>query len=280
MEKFIRFYNQNRKKIYKWITIIAVSYLFLRIINSIIEEKSRQNILAYMENSINNNNVVNEVVLNNTTSSTNTKEEKYGNVLDDFLDYCKTSSNYEKAYEMLSEETKDKYDTKEKFINNFINIFFNNNSEYLINELKNVYVIEIYANNILETGNTDEIKRQYIKIQDKKIIIQDYIRNEDINKKQTNNDIIFNIKNVTYYYDYAQYKVYVTNSSANTINIQNTYLQLNNTKLNGQAQNQNLQLKPYESKILDLKFDIRYKEINTIKNMTIETDNGKIEIEL
>ena len=119
MEKIIRFYNQNRKTIHKWIAIIAVGYLFLRLINSFIEEQSKREMLAYMENSINNNSIVNEVVLNNTTSSTNnTQSPKYGNVLDNFLQYCKDEETYENAYELLTDETKQKdiYNTKEKFI--------------------------------------------------------------------------------------------------------------------------------------------------------------------
>lgn len=126
MERFIRFYNQYRKEIYKVIAIIVVAYLFLRLINSSIEERSKQNMLEYRKNVTNNNNVVNEVVLNNTTSSTNTKEEKYGNVLDDFLNYCKFKEKNESAYELLTDEAKqkDKFNTKEKFIRKFYKHIF------------------------------------------------------------------------------------------------------------------------------------------------------------
>ena len=121
MERFIRFYNQYRKEIYKVIAIIVVAYLFLRLINSFIEERSKQNMLAYRENYTNNNNVVNEVVLNNTTSYTNKQEKKYGNILDDFLIYCRLEENYENAYELLTDEAKQKseFNTKEKFIREF-----------------------------------------------------------------------------------------------------------------------------------------------------------------
>lgn len=282
MERFIRFYNQNRKAIYKWIAIIAIAYLFLRLINSFIEEKSKKDMSAYMENVTNNNNLVNEVVLNNTTSSTNTKAEKYGNVLDDFLEYCKKQESYENAYELLSEQAKQKedYSTKELFTQNFINKFFNNNSQYVINELNNIYVIEIYVNDILQTGNTDEIKRQYIIIDNDKINIQDYIKSYDINKKVTKDNVIYNIKNVTYYYDNAQYKIYITNSGQETLNIKNIYLQLAKTKIDGQPKNNIITIQAYESKILNLKFNVKYKQVNTIKNMTMEIENDKIELEL
>lgn len=282
MERFIRFYNQNRKAIYKWIAIIAIAYLFLRLINSFIEEKSKKDMSAYMKNATNNNNLVNEVVLNNTTSSTNTKAEKYGNVLDDFLEYCKKQESYENAYELLSEQAKQKedYSTKELFTQNFINKFFNNNSQYVINELNNIYVIEIYVNDILQTGNTDEIKRQYIIIDNDKINIQDYIKSYDINKKVTKDNVIYNIKNVTYYYDNAQYKIYITNSGQETLNIKNIYLQLAKTKIDGQPKNNIITIQAYESKILNLKFNVKYKQVNTIKNMTMEIENDKIELEL
>lgn len=282
MERFIRFYNQNRKAIYKWIAIIAIAYLFLRLINSFIEEKSKKDMSAYMKNATNNNNLVNEVVLNNTTSSTNTKAEKYGNVLDDFLEYCKKQESYENAYELLSEQAKQKedYSTKELFTQNFINKFFNNNSQYVINELNNIYVIETYVNDILQTGNTDEIKRQYIIIDNDKINIQDYIKSYDINKKVIKDNIIYNIKNVTYYYDNAQYKVYITNSGQETLNIQNIYLQLDKKKIDGQPKNNIITIQAYESKILNLKFNVKYKQVNTIKNMTMEIENDKIELEL
>ena len=163
---------------------------------------------------------------------------------------------------------------------NFINTFFSSNSQYVINELNNTYVIEIYGSNILETGNTDEIKRQYIKIEDKKISIQDYISTNKIDKKATKDNVVFNIKNVTNYYDYAKYKIYITNSGQSALNIQNIYMQLPKTKINGQAKEQTFQVNPYESKIIDLTFNINYKQVNTIKNLTIETENDKIEIEL
>lgn len=282
MERFIRFYNQNRKTIYKWIAVIALSYLFLRIINSIIEQNNKENMAKYRENTVNNNKLVNEVVLNNTTSSTNKESKKYGNILDNFLEYCQKQEDYEKAYELLSEKTKQEssYNTKEKFIQNFINKFFNSKTQYVIDELNNTYVIGAYANNILETGNTEELTTKYIKIEDKKINIQDYIINSEVGKKVTKEDVVFNIKDATYYYDYVEYKVYITNSGNKTIDIKNIYLQLSKTKVNNQSQNENLQIKPYESKILNLKFNVKYKQINTIKNMAIETENDKIEIEL
>ena len=192
MEKFIRFYNQNRREIYKWVTIIAVAYLFLRIINSIIEEQSKENMLEYAENIVNEKSLDNEVVLNNTTSS-NKIAKKYGNEL-------KIG-----AGNVVDKE----YNTEQKFIENFINIFFKDDSKYVIQELGKYYVIEIYNSNLIETGNINEVSRKYITIQNKKINIQDYITISEINKKASNDNIELNIKKVTYYYDYAEYKVYI-----------------------------------------------------------------------
>lgn len=170
MNKFIRFYNQNKKTIFKYIGIVLVAYAVLQIIN------------LYYKNTISEesyNNLSNVTYENSTVLNNNTIVENNKTTTEKFIEYCE-NDKIEDAYKMLSSESKEKikYNTIEKFKSNFIDNFLKTGSKYYVTKIKdesNTYVIEIYNEDILSTGNASSIGKKYIKESNNKITLLDFI---------------------------------------------------------------------------------------------------------
>jgi len=169
MEKIIRFYNQNKKTIFKYLGIIIVGYALLQIINLYYKNK------GYEEY----DNVINNVVVSEKgEENTNNNVSKNKTDIEKFVEYCE-NENIEEAYNMLSNETKEKnkYSSVEKFKDNFIMNFLKSGSDYTLNKMdnSNTYVIEVYNGDMLSTGNTNSICKKYIKESNSKITLLDFI---------------------------------------------------------------------------------------------------------
>lgn len=172
MEKLIRFYNQNKKAIFKYIGIILVSYMILKIINTYYENRTFN---EYDSNNTEINTNANE----DTVADEKIEKSKISETVNTFIEYCK-ENKVEEAYNMLTDETKgkSKYSTLEKFQTNFIENFLkkgNNNSINKVEGYSNIYSIEIYNEDMLSTGNANSINRKYIKEVSKKITLLDFI---------------------------------------------------------------------------------------------------------
>lgn len=172
MEKLIRFYNQNKKTIFKYIGIILVSYMILKIINTYYENRTFN---EYDSNNTEINTNANE----DTVADEKIEKSKISETVNTFIEYCK-ENKVEEAYNMLTDETKEKskYSTLEKFQTNFIETFLktgNNNSINKVEGYSNIYSIEIYNEDMLSTGNANSINRKYIKEISKKIALLDFI---------------------------------------------------------------------------------------------------------
>ena len=170
MEKIIRFYNQNKKTIFKYLGIIIVGYALLQIINLYYKNKGNEEY----------DNVINNVVISEKSEeNTNNNVSKNKTDIEKFVEYCE-NENIEEAYNMLSNETKEKnkYSSVEKFKDNFIMNFLKSGSDYTLNKIENysnIYVIEVYNGDMLSTGNTNSIGKKYIKESNSKITLLDYI---------------------------------------------------------------------------------------------------------
>ena len=172
MEKLMRFYNQNKKAIFKYLGIIIVGYGLLQIINLYYKNKGIEDY-----NNVINNAVVSEKNEVNTNNSNVIVENK--TTVEKFIYYCK-NENVEEAYNMLSNETKEKtkYSSIEKFKENFIINFLEKGSNYSLNKMSNysnTYVIEIYDGDMLSTGNANSINKKYIKESNNMLILLDFI---------------------------------------------------------------------------------------------------------
>lgn len=277
MEKIKRFYNQNRRLIYRWIIIIGAFILLTRVADWYYREKNEErarNILENKDASIVSNNNTSNTIQNNISNSSE---------LNQFIEYCE-NNEYSNAYSMLSNETKENnlYSTEEAFINNFINAFIKTGDKLnieTINSVKKIYLVEAYQSNMLSTGSTSSAKIGYIKIENKKINIQDYIAEEDIEAKYTNEDYFISIKKVKLYKDYIEFKVMVTNNSNINLDIQDTYVSSKSEKYS-KLDSGNIVINSYESETLNLKYKINYKKASNVDKIAFEINDNKIEIQL
>ena len=277
MEKIKRFYNQNRRLIYRWIIIIGAFILLTRVADWYYREKNEErarNILENKDASIVSNNNTSNTIQNNISNSSE---------LNQFIEYCE-NNEYSNAYSMLSKETKENnlYSTEEAFINNFINAFIKTGDKLnieTINSVKKIYLVEAYQSNMLSTGSTSSAKIGYIKIENKKINIQDYIAEEDIEAKYTNEDYFISIKKVKLYKDYIEFKVMVTNNSNINLDIQDTYVSSKSEKYS-KLDSGNIVINSYESETLNLKYKINYKKASNVDKIAFEINDNKIEIQL
>ena len=227
MEKIIRYWNQNRKQIIIVIAIIAFIIIMLRVINNLAKQINSSN---------NNTNTISKVTdLQKPTESTITGQnvpesvtKENTDIIKNFVDYC-NSNQTQKSYELLSNDCKEEFNNN---INVFINDYYNRifktkktyNLELLYTEAGSyTYKITYYEDNLLATGGTGANNNfeDYITIinQDgeRKLNINNFIKNQEINKTQVTNNIEITIKSKKVYRSYEQYKITIKNNNSTTI---------------------------------------------------------------
>ena len=227
MEKIIRYWNQNRKQIIIVIAIIAFIIIMLRVINNLAKQINSSN---------NNTNTISKVTdLQKPTESTITGQnvpesvtKENTDIIKPFVDYC-NNNQAQKAYELLSNDCKEEFNNN---INVFINDYYNRifktkktyNLELLYTEAGSyTYKTTYYEDNLLATGGTgvNNNFEDYITIinQDgeRKLNINNFIKNQEINKTQVTNNIEITIKSKKVYRSYEQYKITIKNNNSTTI---------------------------------------------------------------
>lgn len=227
MEKIIRYWNQNRKQIIIVIAIIAFIIIMLRVINNLAKQINSSN---------NNTNTISKVTdLQKPTESTITGQnvpesvtKENTDIIKTFVDYCNNNQT-QKSYELLSNDCKEEFNNN---INVFINDYYNRifktkktyNLELLYTEAGSyTYKITYYEDNLLATGGTgvNNNFEDYITIinQDgeRKLNINSFIKNQEINKTQVTNNIEITIKSKKVYRSYEQYKITIKNNNSTTI---------------------------------------------------------------
>lgn len=222
MNRFIRYWNQNRKKIIITIAIIAFIFLLTRLLNYIAKnnnesEENRAIIHTSkpIQSVITGENVSEEITDNNTQ------------IIQQFIKAC-NEQKYTSAYELLTD------DCKEQVFNNNINLFISNYCESIFQSKKTseidlwlnsnnmyTYRVKFYEDNLLATGGSqmNSNKEDYITINKDKININGFIEKEEINKslKEKGIEIIINSKLV--YKDYETYNITINNYSSKSIMI-------------------------------------------------------------
>ena len=105
MYRLFRFYNQNRKKIWLMIGIIAFVFLIIQLLNNIAKEQNEKDRQQH-ENIESTETTFNNVVSYDKQSESIISDDKvsgekkvtYGKLIDEFFTYC-INHNPEKAYE-------------------------------------------------------------------------------------------------------------------------------------------------------------------------------------
>ena len=273
MNNLIRFYNQNRRKIFKIIIIIIFLFLLLQLFNFFAKDNDKLVTKNDSKDSMEIEKKSNNAILSDQslTSGKQLSEERLKNdseIINKFLNYC-NEGNLNEAYNILTDECKEEmYPT----IDDFKKIYYDNT----FGEKKKSYTIEnwmedTYQVNITEdslaTGRLDknETKQDYITVIEKdktyKININNYIGRKSVNKVTETENIKFTIQSIDTYMDYQTYNIQVENNTDNTVLLDTG----DSTKSVYLLDSKKMKYYFYNNEIIKEKFKIQGKYKNTIK---------------
>jgi len=289
MYKLLRFYNQNRIKIWGMIIAIILLIAMIQVVNSAIKEQNIANQQAKEEETTLNNVVSydkqSESIISGGSVS-KTYQEVFGDTINTFLTYC-INNEIQKAYDMLSMDMKKiKYSTELSFAEGYCKDKFNGNMQYSFQSWstankKNIYVVNIYEN-MLATGKTSKESyiEDYITIVPEedtyKINVDGYIGRNYINKEVKDENVNLKVIYVDQYMNYEIYTFQAKNNTNQSIlldpqeNTKNTYIvddkQNKFDALVYENKREDLTLGPQENKIIQIKFsDVYRTSLNIIQ---------------
>lgn len=230
MNRMIRFYNQNRKKLFVIGIIIVFLFILLQLFNNILKQRD-ENIKSNINIIKNTNKIENENILISDKSISNGKRLPDSKLNEDidiikkFIEFC-NNKKFEEAYNLLTDECKEEMFSN---LNDFVNIYYTS----LFNGEEKNYTIENWSLNtyqvnfigdILSTGKVDEVKNKqdYITIVNQgnneyKININNYIGRTNINRQTEHENIKINIESKDTYNDYEIYNISVENNTNNIV---------------------------------------------------------------
>ena len=297
MNKIIRMWNQNRKKI----IIIALGVVFIfaiiQVLNQVAKEKNQER--------ANNVAVQNYQKLPTTSSRTGevVSEERTKtnvNIIENFVQVC-NSADTKKAYDLLTDECKNTlFPTEQDFIDNYYKLIFKTKKTIDIENYKNssktnTYIVTFYEDT-LSTGNVSSSENygDYITVDKnaQKLSINSLITAKEINKSAEKNGIKINVLKQEIYKDYEIYEIKAENNTDKTILLdtmassKKIYIMDNSNIKNTVAINEIadslLQITSYGAKTISMKFYKNYNSSSITKKVIftdIVEDNDKYEQE-
>lgn len=240
MHNLLRYYYQNKYKIWGVIIFIVLLILAIQVLNFITAKLNEQNINNIAQsnttNSVINNKNTNSYLTNDTSAVTGeqihiTELENASEIIENFISAC-NNGEIEEAYSCLSNDCKQEmYIDINTFKTLYYDVIFGGNKKNV--SIEN-WILDTYKVNITEdimaTGNANGIKTQdYMTIveedDDIKLNINNFIGTEIINKEQTIENIKFKIISKKVYNDYEEYDLQIENLTGNKIlldSLQNT----------------------------------------------------------
>lgn len=227
----IRYYNQNRKKIWGILIIIISAFILLQLLNYVLRKNNENKLIAQnnalKETNINSSNntklTTNQSVVTGESISSSQLQDAT-TVIDNFITYC-NNKELEKAYDLLTDECKEEiYNTLEVFEQAYYNDVFNGESRNCTveNWINDTYKVKI-TENILSTGKSTNgySKQDYItvkKVEDGyKLNINNYIGYTEINKITSKDNITMEVLSKNTYMEYEKYTIKVTNNTEDTM---------------------------------------------------------------
>ena len=121
MNRFIRYFNQNRVKIIIAILIVAFIIILVQAINNILKEMQTEE--EPTEPVIQDSSRPVESVITGEELTEKTTDNNL-NIISQFVEFC-NNQEYENAYNLLSQDCKDAvYSTLDSFVTNYCNKVF------------------------------------------------------------------------------------------------------------------------------------------------------------
>ena len=299
MNKIIRMWNQNRKKI----IIIALGVVFIFAIIQVLNQVAKEENQKKANNNVSQ--VQNYQKLSTTSSRTGevVSEEKTKtnvNIIENFVQAC-NNEDTKKAYDLLTDECKNTlFPTEQEFIDNYYNLIFKTKKTIDIENYKNssktnTYIVTFYEDSI-STGNVYSSQNyvDYITVDkdSQKLSINSLIKVKEINKSTEKNGIKITVLKQELYKDYEIYEIKAENYTDKTILLdtmsssRNIYImdnsKIKNTVAINEIADSLLQITSYGAKTMSMKFYKSY-DSNSITKKVIFTDivedNAKYEQE-
>ncbi len=299
MNKIIRMWNQNRKKI----IIIALGVVFIFAIIQVLNQVAKEENQKKANNNVSP--VQNYQKLPTTSSRTGevVSEEKTKtnvNIIENFVQAC-NNEDTKKAYDLLTDECKNTlFPTEQEFIDNYYNLIFKTKKTIDIENYKNssktnTYIVTFYEDSI-STGNVSSSQNygDYITVDkdSQKLSINSLIKVKEINKSTEKNGIKITVLRQELYKDYEIYEIKAENYTDKTVLLdtmsssRKIYImdnsKIKNTIAINEIADSLLQITSYGAKTMSMKFYKSY-DSNSITKKVIFTDivedNAKYEQE-
>lgn len=288
MNKLLKYWNQNKRKILITVAVIAFVLIIIQMMNAIIKSQNG----GGNDNTPSKPITANDITKPNQSVTSNEKlnqkqTEDNSSLIKQFVDYC-NQNKIEEAYSLLTEDCKaELYPNKEVFASNYRNYIFQKPVNYeleLWNTASNCYTYKIIYNegNLLQTGgnlSTNNFMDYITLIKENgtyKLNIHKFVKKENLNKKGSNKGIEVQIHSKSIYLDYEIYHMTVENHTQKTIllndgtNANDFCLIGNNSQFSSMISEtpmSSLTLNPQYHKTIDVKFNKVYMTQNEIQSM-------------
>lgn len=287
MHKLLRYYNQNKIKIWAVVLAIVLGYALLQVLNSAIanhnteenneQETTSNNVVSYRNES-------ESMVTGGRVSST--YSEQIGQVINQFFTYC-VNHDPQRAYDMVSNNTKQVlYQTEELFEKNYYQNKFNGNKQFSFQSWSRTDTLYIYQvrifDNMLATGQTsDNYIEEYVTIAVEegsyKLNLNSYLGRKQISVKNEDENLSIQVVMLDRYLDYEVYTLNVQNKTDSNI-LLDTKRKTNSCYVVDSMGNkfeallyensdEDLEILPNEMKTIQIRFSDAYREGLQIKSI-------------
>lgn len=309
MHNLIRFYYENRIRV--WIVILASIFILvvIQLLNSLLiqqkEKKQDNNIEETTFNVVSYDDESESIMSGEEVPSI--YKDDFGQLINDFYTYC-INHQPEEAYELLSTNMRNiKYQSTEIFKDLYYNSKFEGNKQFSFqswSQSNDIYIYQVKIfDDMLSTGksNEQEYIEDYITIVPEgdtyRLNIDGYIGRKEIFKKASNDTIQISAQISDIYMNYEIYTFNIKNNTDEKIildtrkNTKTTFIVDSNENkfysLLYENKASDLILEPNEMKTINIKFNDAYrenieiKEINfqNIVNYELYKQNSEIESE-
>ena len=271
----IRYYNRNRKVIWIGIFIILFVLFIINLLNTYYEnEKVGDNSSSTSQQLNQTRNYQNESqAMVSGGISSEKKQEKFGDLLEQFLSSC-VNGQIEEAYDLLSSECRQKlYPTIDDFRVHYISSIFDGDKDYEFQlwsgvDQTYIYLVKIF-NDMLSTGIASQQNyiQDYISVVEEdnqyRLNVSSLVKSETYKKTEEKDSIAIELTGYDEYMDYSIAHFSITNNTNQDIlmsdisNDDNIYVE----------DDQGIE---FHSTFLELTEEDLIVEKNTTKEMDIE----------
>lgn len=305
MNQLRRYYNQNRKKIWGLIIIIAFAFALLQLVNYFTKVKNQRTVQNANIQQQAKNNTTNTTGATNTSGTSNntqrTKSNDATDTINQFATYC-NKKELENAYNMITDECKEQmFRDIETFERIYYNSTFDNKSKEITieNWADNTYMVT-FKESALSAGKNMS-KEQHVDYitpvkdgdNNYKLNINSYIGYKKLEKSKESDGIKIEAVSKNTYLNYEEYKIKITNNTETNVvldklgTVRSMYIEdskgVTYPSYNHELTTEMLTVSAGHTKEIDIKFYSSYisnKKINSIVFANMRKANNQIQFKI